>query len=222
MTELVKYNAARAALIAARSVDEVKDIRDKAVALQAYARQANDFSLIDSATDIRLRAERRAGELLREMATSGARAQIGGDRRSADRPKLPTLSSINITNKQSCNWQRLARLSDDEFEAKVSEAKRKFTKSCEVREQFVDRAPNAKSAGSLRRVKEFLITGSGPVGRIRYSQLDRLISIRKIELSLLQEIRDAGRPIDRNATIDDLFEEREIQEMVARISKGAA
>jgi hypothetical protein len=65
MTNLVRYNAARRALAAARRFDEIKPICDKAIGLEVYARQAKDTELLGHAVDVRLEAERRASELLR-------------------------------------------------------------------------------------------------------------------------------------------------------------
>jgi hypothetical protein len=124
--KLLKYDAARHALSEAHRVDEAKDIRDKALAVAAYARQAQDRQLILHATEIKLRAERRTGELLRETEESGQRQKRGGDRKStssrADIDSRPSLKSLGITADQSSDWQKLAAIPEPEFEQRLKDA----------------------------------------------------------------------------------------------------
>lgn len=117
--QLAWYETARHALAQAVAFDEVKAVRDKASALQIYARQAKDRDLIDKATDIKLRAEIRSGEILTEMAAQ--------DQRPRGRRKVShqaTLSDLDISRSQSSRWQQFAALPLEEQETKIAKAKR--------------------------------------------------------------------------------------------------
>jgi hypothetical protein len=123
--DLVKYSAARHALIMACDIDEVLKIKNVATAAQVYAQQAQDRELIDRAVDLRLRAERKAGEMLRKLAKYGERdLGAGGDRRSkitvdALTVKPRTLADLGIKKHQSVRYQGLADLPADDFESKI-------------------------------------------------------------------------------------------------------
>lgn len=121
MTQLVRYEQARHALAECQRVDEVKDIRDKAEAMAAYARQAKDTEMIQWATEIKVRAERRAGEMLRDSADRGERHHHGRVSPADDKPT--TLGDLGISANQSSRWQSLASMSDDHFETAVATAK---------------------------------------------------------------------------------------------------
>lgn len=123
---LVRYEAARAALAAAHRVDEVKTIRDKAQAMAAYAKQARDTQMVQWATEIKVRAERRCGEMLRDSAETGQRAtKTSGPPRdvSHDATHTATLRDLGITRDQSSRYQKLAAMPAEHFETAVETAK---------------------------------------------------------------------------------------------------
>jgi hypothetical protein len=120
MDALVKYDAACRALAEAASVDEVKEIRNQARALKHYARMANNRELEADATAIRIRAERRVGEMMEQGKND--RAGHGGDRKSRvpGKPLKPTLTDAGINKSLANRARKLAALSRDDFEALVS------------------------------------------------------------------------------------------------------
>lgn len=120
MTDLIKYDAARHALQQAVEIDDVKNIRDKAQAMAAYARQANDTKLVEWATEIKVRAERKAGQMLSEMPKNPGKLKNSSWSHDTTTTKL---SDLNITKDQSSRWQRLAAVPDDQFEKAISAAK---------------------------------------------------------------------------------------------------
>lgn len=119
------YEAAKRALAEATRIDEVKAIRDLAVAAQAYAQQAQDYEMINNATDIRERAEREAGIKLIEMREQGERAKPGEADGSGRRPSTPKLADLRINKSQSSRWQAKARMPEARFEEHVAKAKRR-------------------------------------------------------------------------------------------------
>jgi phage N-6-adenine-methyltransferase len=126
---LTRYEAARAALAEAHRVDEVKEVRNIAVALELYAKQANDTELLKQCTEIRLRAERRWGELYGAMPKAkGAEGNPGGQgapivRSPVETAQSPTLAELGVTKTQSAKWQKLAALPEEQFEIRVAHAK---------------------------------------------------------------------------------------------------
>jgi len=122
---LVRYDEMCRAIDAAYQVDEVKDIRNKARAFEVYARQAKNTEAERRACEIRLRAERKAGSLLAERdkapGTAGmGRPPLGG--RTAEPPNdVPTLRDLGISKQQSSDWQRMAAVPEQEFEAALAD-----------------------------------------------------------------------------------------------------
>src|SRR6185437_4159580 len=100
--------------------------------MQEYARQAKDGQLIAHATDIRMRAEIRAGELLTEMAERGERAVRGQAQKSHGETFQPAqLSDLGVTKTQSSRWQKMAALPPEKQEERIEAAKAKAVAAVE-------------------------------------------------------------------------------------------
>jgi hypothetical protein len=67
---------------------------------------------ITIAAEIKARAERRAGELLREMPKRDGARGVGRKVDCAIDQPTPTLTSLGITHRQSSFWQKLAATSN--------------------------------------------------------------------------------------------------------------
>ncbi len=116
---LMRYDAMIAAIEECYSVDEVKEIRDRARALEVYAAQALNLGAERHAAQIRIRAERRTGEILKEMKESGERKTAAAGRpKASEAPTLlqPSLADLGISRDQSSQWQRLAEIPKEKFE----------------------------------------------------------------------------------------------------------
>jgi hypothetical protein len=131
--ELTRYDAACHALAEARSVDEVKDIRNKAVAMAAYARQAKNRDLEADAVEIRMRATRRLDQLRQAqketvgLAPPGRRPKNG----LSDNPifQKPTLDSQGINKNLAQQGRVLGALSEAQFETVVADARDKVARA---------------------------------------------------------------------------------------------
>lgn len=124
---LAKYDSMCRAIAECHHVDEVKSLRDKARALEVYAAQAMNRESERKACEIRIRAERRTGEILKEMKAAGTRSSAGRPKTS-DHPTInQTLQGLGITREQSSDWQALADVPKETFEKHVSDSLSKPT-----------------------------------------------------------------------------------------------
>jgi hypothetical protein len=160
MNGLVKYEAAKFALAEAVRADEVMNIRDKSAAIAAAARVAKDKQLEIDASEIRIRAERRLGEMLAEQkAGEGLNkgAAAGGVKESPrgnytePRDTTPTLASVGISKKLSSRAQSLAAIPVEDFEVTLDEHR--------AQQQAVTTATMQKLADKAKQHEQKEVTG---------------------------------------------------------------
>jgi N6-adenosine-specific RNA methylase IME4 len=119
-TSMIKLDGAVKALAEASTLEDVKHIADVAEAAKTYAKAARlGLKAQNKAAEIHLRAQRKAGEMLASMEKNkGGRPDETGN---IVLPVSPSLKDLGIDKMQSSRWQRIASLSEDEFEAHLDD-----------------------------------------------------------------------------------------------------
>lgn len=121
---LAKYDHACRAIAEAKTVDEAKDIRDKAVALAVYARQAKNRDLEADAVEIRMRATRRLDQLrVSQKESAGLNTGARGTGTSVRVDEKPTLAEQGVDKNLAHQARKLGALSDGQFEQFVDGAR---------------------------------------------------------------------------------------------------
>jgi len=120
MGQLISIDIAKRQVALTTDFDELKDLRDKAEALRLYAKKAGEgLKQQNLCAEIKIRAERRCGELLPNQI------EHGGNRISKPRLANLTLKDLGISKYQSHCWQSIAKIPDDIFEAHIAKVKSK-------------------------------------------------------------------------------------------------
>lgn len=212
MSSLVRYDAACRALAEAKSVDEVKDMRDKSEAVRCYAKQAKNKQLEVDAAEIRLRAERRLGEILRETPKNPGIAGAAGPGRGnknpvpeGDRVLAPTLSDLGIDKKLSSRAQKLAAVPEPEFESQLADWRDRVSQENErVTVSLIRRGERAERDEKLRQPEipadTYSVIYADPPWRYEHSKTENRDIENQYPTMSLDEI--CNLPVDQIAAPD--------------------
>ena len=113
---LEQYKGARALVAEAARVDEVKEIRDRAVAFQAYNRQRKDRTMEAKALEIRCWAERRLGEELNRQGRKPGQRGIAippETRRAVQEDAASGMTHEAVAEKHGISRQAVGRIAGE-------------------------------------------------------------------------------------------------------------
>jgi N6-adenosine-specific RNA methylase IME4 len=163
------YDNACRAVAEAKAVDDVKHIIDAAAARKEYARRAKNRQMEADAVEIRLRATRRLGELIKAqketvgLATGreGKRRALGLEKNPSDRP---TLAEAGIDKNLAHQARVFEAMAEVAFEEKIRYARDAVSRAVKTvvnsaiieqqRESYRDRVEQGGTVADLRALAE--------------------------------------------------------------------
>lgn len=118
---LATLSKATQMLAEVKTVDNAKKIVNLAEAARVYAREVElGLEAQNYAAEIKLRAQRRGGEILKKMEKGSGRPS-----KNLSQPvtnfKQETYDEVGITRQDASRWQQIASLSPEVFEAVIAE-----------------------------------------------------------------------------------------------------
>ena len=148
-----KLSFARNALSEAKNLQEIKQIKDIAVAAKAYIiAKGLGIEMKNEASEVEIRAIREMGKLLKQKQEAGEIAkqkdEFRGNQWGVPEQNTPqTLPEIGITRKESSTSKNLSSLPDNEFENIVNEiieSKKPLTKTAVLRNIAREKVTNTE------------------------------------------------------------------------------
>jgi phage N-6-adenine-methyltransferase len=132
-TGLAAYDAAVRAVAAATSVDEIKAIQSIAAAMTAAGKVSKNRAIESNGAELRFRADRHLGELMRRQAETVGLATGGehGGKRALDGSradpsnKKPTLAEAGIDKHLADRARKYAAIPEDQFNDMIEDWRRR-------------------------------------------------------------------------------------------------
>lgn len=122
VSSIEKLNIARQLLAEAKEMDDILHIRDIAEAARVYAKAAKlGLENQNEAAEVKIRAERKAGEMLARMPKNEGGLLRGNI--MLPRDETPTYDDLGIEKMQAHRWQMVASVPDEVFEEHIAETK---------------------------------------------------------------------------------------------------
>ncbi len=185
LQEAPRYEAMRAAVGLCATVDEAREVRDRAAALAFYARQRDDTEVLVWLQEIKLRAGRRIGELLRDIERDRG-GRPGPETRLRAAPSLITraIEGAGLRRGPAYQLQEIAGPQDPRLRAVADEAA----------ESYYARARDTQSPASQAGLRQAVIgavhAALGP------DEIRRMGKALQRDAQAQKAVRRAAREID--------------------------
>jgi len=187
---LVRYDAACRAVAEAKTVDDVREISAQADAVRAYAKQAKNRQMEIDAAEIRIRAERRLGELMSAQAGTAGKATPTGSNQHRVRIKPdapPTLAEAGIDKNLAHRARTLAAVPEERFEKLLKDKRQKENRRVVLDPDFQAEAEAAARDIEIERDERIALSGAEGLAEENGKLSKQVAALTRRVASLIEE-----------------------------------